>query len=215
MAGKVRWAKQFSRRTTKSGCGGFRRIADSANPGGQQADSSGRPEVRHCLCARSRSAGDVLWQTKVAAEMTLARRRQSSGAARRKGDHRGPNGIVLCCGITWVTVTGGTGEPANASGWPCGASRGENRSQAFEHARPPAPAMHLGSLESLLARTGASGSGGARHWHLRGSMDGHLRAYSTIDGKVRVGLRNGQGTTPPSTVSRRAAARWTRAELRS
>jgi len=162
--GQVRWAKQFSRHD-KAGAADFvsspilRTLAD-----GKQVILAGQKSgIVYALDPDH--GGDVLWQTKVAEDGFPAGIEWGPAA-----DHR----------RLYVAVSGLVAEPDNTSGGLAALDMKTGAKRWYTSA--PAPACSWGpqacshaQAQAVTVIPGAAFSG---------SMDGHLRAYSTIDGKV-------------------------------
>ena len=162
--GQVRWAKQFSRHDA-AGAADFgsspilRTLAD-----GKQiilaAQTSG---IVYALDPDR--GGDVLWQTKVAEDVAPAGIEWGPAA-----DHR----------RLYVALSGLAAEPDNTSG---GLAALDMKTGIRRwYTASPTPACTWGAQNCIhaLAQAVTVIPGAA----FSGSMDGHLRAYSTIDGKV-------------------------------
>jgi polyvinyl alcohol dehydrogenase (cytochrome) len=163
-SGQVRWAKQFSRHD-KSGAADFisspilRTLAD-----GKQIILAGQKSgIVYALDPDH--GGDVLWQTKVAEDSVPAGIEWGPAA-----DHR----------RLYVALSGLVAEPDNTSGGLAALDMKTGIKRWYAPA--PAPACSWGpqacshaEAQAVTVIPGAAFSG---------SMDGHLRAYSTIDGKV-------------------------------
>jgi polyvinyl alcohol dehydrogenase (cytochrome) len=162
--GQVRWAKQFPRHDT-AGAADFasspilRTLAD-----GKQLILAGQKSgIVYALDPDH--GGDVLWQTKAAEDGVPAGIEWGSAA-----DHR----------HLYVALSGLVAEPDNISG---GLAALDMKTGAKRwYAAAPAPACAWGSQACAHAQAQAvTVIPGAA---FAGSMDGHLRAYSTIDGKI-------------------------------
>ena len=181
--GKLRWVKQLSRSDVGTFGSGFvsppvlRTLAT-----GNQILLAGQKSGMVYGLDPDRG-GDTLWQTKIGGS-------GASGAA-GAGSSVGPPGVAGAPGgVAWgsaadyrnlyVAITGGMGQPANVSGsltaldLKTGAARW--------HTPSPQPVCGWGDQNcthgQAQAVTVMPGSA------FSGSMDGHLRAYSTIDGKI-------------------------------
>jgi polyvinyl alcohol dehydrogenase (cytochrome) len=162
--GQVRWAKQFPRHDT-AGAADFasspilRTLAD-----GKQLILAGQKSgIVYALDPDH--GGDVLWQTKAAEDGVPGGIEWGSAA-----DHR----------HLYVALSGLVAEPDNISG---GLAALDMKTGAKRwYAAAPAPACAWGSQACAHAQAQAvTVIPGAA---FAGSMDGHLRAYSTIDGKI-------------------------------
>ena len=162
--GKLRWVKQLSRPDAGAFGSGFSsppvlRTLATANQvllAGQKSGMVYGLDPDH--------GGDTLWQAKVADPGTGG---VAWGSA---ADHRN----------VYVAITGGLGQPANTSG---SLTALDLKTGAVRwHTPAPQPACswgdHTCSHGQAQAVTVMPGSA------FSGSMDGHLRAYSTIDGKI-------------------------------
>jgi len=192
--GKLRWVKQLSR-------------ADAGMFGSSFASS---PVLRtlasgnEILLAGQKSGvvygldpdhgGDTLWQTKVGdsgAAGTVASGTTAPGLAAGTGSSIGPPGVAGAPGgVAWgsaadhrnlyVAIAGILAQPANASGSLTALDM--RTGVARWHTASPEPACTLSDRSCLHAQSQAvtvmPGS------VFSGSMDGHFRAYSTIDGKI-------------------------------
>jgi polyvinyl alcohol dehydrogenase (cytochrome) len=183
--GKLRWVKQLNRPDAGTAGSGF------ASPPILRALATGN-EV---LLAGQKSGvvygldpdhgGDTLWQTKLGDSGAGA---QGAAAA---GSSVGPPGVAgVPGGVVWgsaadhrnlyVAVSGLLAQPANASG--SLTALDIKTGVARWHTPSPQPACAWGehncSHAEAQAVTVMPGSA------FSGSMDGHLRAYSTIDGKI-------------------------------
>jgi len=181
--GKLRWVKQLSRSDVGTVGSGFvsppvlRTLAT-----GNQVLLAGQKSGMVYGLDPDRG-GDTLWQTKIGGSGVAG----AAGA----GSSVGPPGVAGAPGgVAWgsaadyrnlyVAITGGMGQPANVSGsltaldLKTGAARW--------HTPSPQPVCGWGDQNcthgQAQAVTVMPGSA------FSGSMDGHLRAYSTIDGKI-------------------------------
>jgi polyvinyl alcohol dehydrogenase (cytochrome) len=179
--GKLRWVKQLSRSDVGAFGSGFVSppILRTLTTGNQVLLAGQKSGMVYGLDPDH--GGDTLWQTKIG----------DSGAAAGAGSSVGPPGVAGAPGgVAWgsaadhrnlyVATTGGMAQPANASGsltaldLKTGAARW--------HTPSPQPACSWsdqscthGQAQAVTVMPGSAFSG---------SMDGHLRAYSTIDGKI-------------------------------
>jgi polyvinyl alcohol dehydrogenase (cytochrome) len=186
--GKLRWVKQLSRPDAGPIGSGFASspVLRTLATGNQVLLAGQKSGVVYGLDPDH--GGDTLWQTKIG---------DGAGAAGLAG---GASGVVSVVGppgvegspggVAWgsavdhrniyVAITGGLAQAPNASGsltaldLKTGAARW--------HTSSPQPACTLGTrncshgqAQAVTVMPGCA---------LSGSMDGHLRAYSTIDGKI-------------------------------
>src|SRR3984957_3008315 len=185
--GKLRWVKQLSRPDAGTFGSGFTappvlRTLASGNEvllAGQKSGAVYGLDPDH--------GGGTLWQTKIGDSSAAAAGAGATGITSMIGP---PGGAGSAGGVAWgsaadhrnvyVAVSGLLAQPLNASGsltaldMKTGAARW--------HADSPAPACAWGAVDCSHAQAQAvtvmPGS------VFSGSMDGHLRAYSTIDGKI-------------------------------
>lgn len=162
--GQVRWARQFPRHETTG-------AADFGNPPILRTLSDGRQIV---LAAQKSGivyaldpdhGGEMLWQTKLI-EGSVPRGIEWGPAA----DHRS----------LYVALSGLAAEPENASG-AIEAIDMKNGARRW-YTAAPAPACSWGA--EACSHAGAQAVTVIPGVAFSGSMDGHLRAYSTIDGKI-------------------------------
>jgi polyvinyl alcohol dehydrogenase (cytochrome) len=181
--GKLRWVKQLSRTDAGAFGSGFLSapILRTLATGNQVLLAGQKSGVVYGLDPDH--GGDTLWQTKIGDS-------GASGAA-VSGSSVGPPGVAGAPGgVAWgsaadyrnlyVAIAGELAQPANASGsltaldMKTGAARW--------HTPSPQPACSVGTQNcghgQSQAVTVMPGSA------FSGSLDGHLRAYSTIDGKI-------------------------------
>jgi polyvinyl alcohol dehydrogenase (cytochrome) len=162
--GQVRWAKQFSRHDM-AGAADFvsspilRTLAD-----GKQIILAGQKSgIVYALDPDH--GGDVLWQTKVAEDSVPAGIEWGPAA-----DHR----------RLYVALSGLAAEPDNASGGLVALDMKTGTKRWYTPAPSPACSWGPQACSHAQAQAVTVIPGVA----FSGSMDGHLRAYSTIDGKV-------------------------------
>jgi polyvinyl alcohol dehydrogenase (cytochrome) len=176
--GKLRWVKQLSRPDAGTSGGGFLSspVLRTLATGNEILLAGQKSGVVYGLDPDH--GGEVLWQTKIGAPTPGFAGAASPGVAGAAGgvawgmaaDHRN----------VYVALSGQLAQPANASGSltaldiATGAARW--------HTPSPEPACAWGSRDCWHAQAQAvtvmPGSA------FSGSKDGHLRAYSTIDGKI-------------------------------
>jgi polyvinyl alcohol dehydrogenase (cytochrome) len=162
--GQVRWAKQFPRHN-QTGAGDFgsspilRTLAD----GKQILLASQKSGIVYALDPDR--GGEVLWQTKVAEDAVPSGIEWGAAADYRR---------------IYVALSGLVAEPDNGSG--ALAALDIKTGLKRWYTASPAPACSWGPEACSHAEAAAvSVVPGVA---MSGSMDGHLRAYSTIDGKV-------------------------------
>jgi polyvinyl alcohol dehydrogenase (cytochrome) len=162
--GRVQWAKQFSRRD-ELGAADFgsapilRTLAD-----GKQLILAGQKSgIVYALDPDH--AGDLLWQTKVADDPVPGGIEWGAAA-----DHR----------RLYVALSGLAAEPDNAAGALAALDMRTGAKRWYTPAPSPACTWGPEACTHAQAQAVTVIPGVA----FSGSMDGHLRAYSTIDGKV-------------------------------
>jgi polyvinyl alcohol dehydrogenase (cytochrome) len=186
--GKLRWVKQLARPHAGTGEAGFLSppVLRTLPTGNQVLVAGQKSGVIYGLDPDH--GGDILWQTTIGdrgADSSVA------GGAAGTPALIGPPGVAGSAGgVAWggaadhrsfyVAISGLLAQPANAAGsltaldMTTGAARW--------HTASPEPACGWGELNCSHAQAQAvtvmPGSA------FSGSMDGHLRAYSTIDGKI-------------------------------
>jgi polyvinyl alcohol dehydrogenase (cytochrome) len=184
--GKLRWVKQLSRPDAGTFGSGFTappvlRTLASGNEvllAGQKSGAVYGLDPDH--------GGGTLWQTKIGDSSVAA-----GAGATVIASMIGPPGVAGSAGgVAWgsaadhrnvyVAVSGLLAQPLNASG---SLTALDMKSGAARwHTESPAPACAWGAVDCSHAQAQAvtvmPGS------VFSGSMDGHLRAYSTIDGKI-------------------------------
>jgi polyvinyl alcohol dehydrogenase (cytochrome) len=166
-AGKLRWVKQLLRTDAVPAASGSLSspVLRTLATGNQVLLAGKRSGIVYSLDPDH--GGDILWQTKIAGGASGASGGIAWGSA---ADHRN----------LYVAISGLLAQPRNASGsltaldMTTGAVRWHTASP-----QPPCSASdHACSHGESQAVTVMPGSA------FSGSMDGHLRAYSTIDGKI-------------------------------
>jgi len=181
--GKLRWVKQLSRPDAGAAATGFASapVLRTLTTGNQVLLAGQKSGVVYGLDPDH--GGEILWQTKLG----------DSGAAAPAGmgSSIGPPGVAGAPGgVAWgsaadhrnlyVAVSGVLAQPENASG--SLTALDIKTGVARWHAPSPQPACAWGehncSHGEAQAVTVMPGSA------FSGSLDGHLRAYSTIDGKI-------------------------------
>jgi polyvinyl alcohol dehydrogenase (cytochrome) len=169
--GKVRWSQQLQPPAAEGAAGGSSARAVSSSPILRTLTSG-----RQVLLAGQRSgmvygldperSGELVWQLK-ASESKAAGGVESGMAA----DHHS----------VYAALSGMSAEPANASGslvaieMKSGSKRWETAAPSVACSWSGAPVCAHWQAQAVTVIPGAAFSG---------SMDGHLRAYSTIDGKI-------------------------------
>lgn len=162
--GQVRWAKQFSRHD-QTGAAEFvsapilRTLAD-----GRQVVLAGQKSGIVYALDPERS-GELLWQTKPS-EVGIPRGIEWGPAA----DHRS----------LYVALSGLAAEPEN----PSGAMEAIDMKTGSRRWYTAAPAPACAWRAEACAHAGAQAVTVIPGAAFSGSMDGHIRAYSTIDGKI-------------------------------
>jgi polyvinyl alcohol dehydrogenase (cytochrome) len=162
--GQVRWAKQFSRHDTAGAAdfGSSPVLRTLAN--GKQIILAGQTSGIVYALDPDRS-GDVLWQTKVA-DGGIPGGIEWGAAA----DHRS----------LYVALSGLVAEPDNMSGALAALDMKTGARRWYTPAPSPACSWGAEACSHAQAQAVTIIPGIA----FSGSMDGHLRAYSTIDGKI-------------------------------
>ena len=180
--GKLRWVKQLSRPDAGAAGSGFASapVLRTLATGNQVLLAGQKSGVVYGLDPDH--GGETLWQIKLG---------DSGAAGPAGGSSIGPPGVAGAPGgVVWgsaadhrnvyVAVSGLLAQPANASG--SLTALDIKTGAARWHAPSPEPACAWGehncSHGEAQAVTVMPGSA------FSGSMDGHLRAYSTIDGKI-------------------------------
>ncbi len=162
--GQVRWAKQFARHDT-AGAADFasspilRTLAD----GKQIILAAQKSGIVYALDPDH--GGDVLWQTKVTEEGIPSGIEWGPAA-----DHR----------RLYIALSGLAAEPDNTSGGLAALDMKTGAKRWYAAAPTPACAWGAQACAHAQAQAVTVIPGAA----FVGAMDGHLRAYSTIDGKV-------------------------------
>ena len=181
--GKLRWVKQLLRPEAGAAGAGFTSspVLRTLATGNQVLLAGQKSGIVYGLDPDH--GGDILWQTKLG----------DSGAPANAGTGSsvGPPGVAgLAGGVVWgsaadhrnlyVAVSGSLAQPANASG--SLTALDIKTGVARWHIPSPEPACAWGERNCWHAQAQSVTvmPGGA----FSGSMDGHLRAYSTIDGKI-------------------------------
>jgi polyvinyl alcohol dehydrogenase (cytochrome) len=185
--GKLRWVKQLVRPDAGTGRAGFSSspVLRTLATGNQVLLAGQKSGVVYGLDPDH--GGDVLWQTKIGDSSAGAVGGGASGSISAVG----PPGIAGSAGgVAWgsaadhrslyVAISGLLAQPANASGSLTALDM--TTGLARWHTAAPEPACSWGERNCSHAQAQAvtvmPGSA------FSGSMDGHLRAYSTIDGKI-------------------------------
>jgi len=184
--GKLRWVKQLARPDAGTGLAGFLSspVLRTLATGNQVLLAGQKSGVVYGLDPDH--GGDILWQTKIGDSAG-----PGGGAASGIASTVGPPGVAgRPGGVAWgsaadhrnlyVAISGLLAQPANAGGsltaldMTTGAARW--------HAAAPEPACGWaerscshGQAQAVTVMPGSAFSG---------SLDGHLRAYSTINGKI-------------------------------
>ena len=181
--GKLRWVKQLSRADGGAAGSGFASppVLRTLATGNQVLLAGQKSGVVYGLDPDH--GGETLWQTKLGDS--------GAPAAAAAGSSIGPPGVAgVPGGVAWgsaadhrnlyVAVSGLLAQPANASG--SLTALDIKTGAARWHTPAPAPACAWGEhncshgeAQAVTVMPGTAFSG---------SMDGHLRAYSTIDGKI-------------------------------
>jgi polyvinyl alcohol dehydrogenase (cytochrome) len=191
--GKLRWVKQLLRPDAGMAGAGFASspVLRTLATGNQLLLAGQKSGVVYGLDPDH--GGDILWQTKLGDRGPVAPGVAGVGAsgAAVAGSSVGPPGVPGSAGgIAWgsaadhrnlyVAVSGQLAQPANASG--SLTALDITTGVARWHTPSPEPACTLAGRNCSHAQAQAvtvmPGSA------FSGSMDGHFRAYSTIDGKV-------------------------------
>jgi polyvinyl alcohol dehydrogenase (cytochrome) len=183
--GKLRWVKQLPRPETGTAGAGFLSspVLRSLATGNQILLAGQKSGVVYGLDPDH--GGDVLWQTKIGAPSAGA-----PGSAVLGPGAAGPAVSSAAGGVAWglaadhrnlyVALSGLLAQPANASGSLTALDIATG--VARWHMPAPEPACTQGQRNCPHAQAQAVSvmPGSA----FSGSMDGHMRAYSTIDGKI-------------------------------
>jgi polyvinyl alcohol dehydrogenase (cytochrome) len=180
--GKLRWVKQLPRPDAGAGAAGFLSspVLRTLATGNEIILAGQKSGVVYGLDPDH--GGEILWQTKIGAAAP-APGASLAGAA-------SPAVVGAAGGVAWgmaadhrnvyVALSGQLAQPANASG--SLTALDITTGVARWHTPSPEPACTWGSHDCWHAQAQAvtvmPGS------TFSGSMDGHLRAYSTIDGKI-------------------------------
>jgi polyvinyl alcohol dehydrogenase (cytochrome) len=185
--GKLRWVKQLVRPDAGTAGSGFSSspVLRTLATGNQVLLAGQKSGVVYGLDPDH--GGDILWQTKIGDGNAGAAGGGSSGIASVVG----PPGVAGSAGgVAWgsaadhrnlyVAISGLLAQPANAAGSLTALDM--KTGVARWHTAAPEPACSWGERNCAHAQAQAvtvmPGSA------FSGSMDGHLRAYSTIDGKI-------------------------------
>ena len=162
--GQVRWARQFSRHeTTGAADFGSSPILRTLSDGRQILLAAQKSGIVYALDPDH--GGEMLWQTRMI-ESSVPRGIEWGPAA----DHRS----------LYVALSGLAAEPENASGAVEAVDMKTGTRRWYT--ATPAPACAWGA--AACAHAGAQAVTVIPGVAFSGSMDGHLRAYSTIDGKI-------------------------------
>jgi polyvinyl alcohol dehydrogenase (cytochrome) len=180
--GKLRWVKQLPRPDAGTGAAGFLSspVLRTLATGNEIILAGQKSGVVYGLDPDH--GGEILWQTKIGAPAPAAGASLAGAAS--------PAVAGAAGGVAWgmaadhrnvyVALSGQLAQPANASG--SLTALDITTGVARWHTPSPEPACTWGSRDCWHAQAQAvtvmPGS------TFSGSMDGHLRAYSTIDGKI-------------------------------
>ena len=189
-AGKLRWVKQLAGRDAGTSGAAFSSspILRTLATGNQVLLAGQKSGVVYGLDPDH--GGDILWQTKIGDSSAGAAGAAGSDASPIAGVV-GPPGVAgIAGGVAWgsavdhrnlyVAVSGLLAQPANTSGSltaldiTTGAARWHTASPEPACASAERSCSH-GQAQAVTVMPGSVFSG---------AMDGHLRAYSTIDGKI-------------------------------
>jgi polyvinyl alcohol dehydrogenase (cytochrome) len=187
--GRLRWVKQLIRPDAGASAAGFASspVLRTLATGNQVLLAGQKSGIVYGLDPDH--GGDILWQTKIGDGAGAAG--ASSGGASGTVSVVGPPGVAGSAGgVVWgsaadhrnlyVALSGLLAQPANASGSLTALDM--TTGVARWHTASPEPACSWGERNCAHAQAQAvtvmPGSA------FSGSMDGHLRAYSTIDGKI-------------------------------
>jgi polyvinyl alcohol dehydrogenase (cytochrome) len=184
--GKLRWVKQLPRPDAGTGGAGFLSspVLRTLATGNEIILAGQKSGVVYGLDPDH--GGEILWQTKIGAPASGA----SLAGATSPGVATSPAVAGAAGGVAWgmaadhrnvyVALSGQLAQPANVSG--SLTALDITTGVARWHTPSPEPACTWGSHDCWHAQAQAvtvmPGS------TFSGSMDGHLRAYSTIDGKI-------------------------------
>jgi polyvinyl alcohol dehydrogenase (cytochrome) len=188
--GKLRWVKQLVRPDAGTAGSGFSSspILRTLATGNQVLVAGQKSGVVYGLDPDH--GGNILWQTKIGDSSAVAAAVVGGGAA-GAASVVGPPGVAGSAGgVAWgsaadhrslyVALSGLLAQPANAAGSLTALDM--TNGAARWHTAAPHPACSWGERNCAHAQAQAvtvvPGSA------FSGSMDGHLRAYSTIDGKI-------------------------------
>src|SRR3984957_19695692 len=184
--GKLRWVKQLPRPEIGTAGAGFLSspVLRSLATGNQILLAGQKSGVVYGLDPDH--GGDVLWQTKIGAPTAGTAGPGAAGpaVAGAPGVAGSPGGVAWGSAADhrnlYVAISGLLAQPANAAGsltaldMTTGAARW--------HTASPEPAC--GGAERICSHGQAQAVTVMPGSAFSGSMDGHLRAYSTIDGKI-------------------------------
>jgi len=191
--GKLRWVKQLVRPDAGTAGAGFASspVLRTLNTGNQVLLAGQQSGVVYGLDPDH--GGDILWQTKVgdSAAAGVGLRAGVGGSASGVASMVGPPGVAGSAGgVAWgsaadhrnlyVATSGLLAQPANSSGSLTALDMTTGVARWHTPAPEPACAWTDRACSHGQAQAVTVMPGGA----FSGSMDGHLRAYSTIDGKI-------------------------------
>jgi polyvinyl alcohol dehydrogenase (cytochrome) len=188
--GKLRWVKQLVRPDVGTAGSGFSSspVLRTLATGNQVLLAGQKSGVVYGLDPDH--GGNILWQTKIG-DSSAAAAAAVGGGATGVASVVGPPGVAGSAGgVAWgsaadhrslyVALSGLLAQPANAAGSLTALDM--TNGAARWHTAAPQPACSWGERNCAHAQAQAvtvmPGSA------FSGSMDGHLRAYSTIDGKI-------------------------------
>jgi polyvinyl alcohol dehydrogenase (cytochrome) len=188
--GKLRWVKQLSRRDAGTGLAGFASspVLRTLATGNQVLLAGQKSGVVYGLDPDH--GGNILWQTKIG-DSSGGAAGVAGGGLSAVASVVGPPGVAGSAGgVAWgsaadhrnlyVALSGLLAQPANANGSLTALDM--TTGVARWHTAAPEPACSWGERNCAHAQAQAvtvmPGSA------FSGSMDGHFRAYSTIDGKI-------------------------------
>jgi polyvinyl alcohol dehydrogenase (cytochrome) len=181
--GKLRWVKQLARTDAGAGGAGFSSspVLRTLATGNQVLLAGQKSGVVYGLDPDH--GGDILWQTRIGDPAAGAA--ASAGPVVSSATVAGATG-----GIAWgsaadhrnlyVAISGLLAQPANASGSLTALDMTTGAARWHTASPEPACAWNDRSCSHAQAQAVTVMPGSA----FSGSMDGHLRAYSTIDGKI-------------------------------
>jgi polyvinyl alcohol dehydrogenase (cytochrome) len=188
--GKLRWVKQLVRPDAGTGVAGFSSspVLRTLATGNQVLLAGQKSGVVYGLDPDH--GGNILWQTKIG-DSSAGAAGVAGGGPSAIASVVGPPGVAGSAGgVAWgsaadhrnlyVALSGLLAQPANANGSLTALDM--TTGVARWHTAAPEPACSWGERNCAHAQAQAvtvmPGSA------FSGSMDGHLRAYSTIDGKI-------------------------------